>query len=53
MREVSAHVKVSWKVYGVLDTVETYVCVYSSGGRYDTEVSILPILVLDLLVSII
>ena len=30
MRKVSAHVKVSWKVYGVLDTAENRICLPSA-----------------------
>ena len=33
MRDVSAHVKVSWKVYGVLDTVENRTRLPSALGQ--------------------
>ena len=33
MREVSAHVKVSWKVYGVLDTAENSIRLPSALGH--------------------
>ena len=33
MREVSAHVKVSWKVYGVLDTAENTIRLPSALGH--------------------
>ena len=33
MREVSAHVKVSWKVYGVLDTAENRIRLPSALGH--------------------
>ena len=33
MRDVSVHVKVSWKVYGVLDTVENRTCLPSVLGQ--------------------